>query len=294
MRVGLVGTGRMGTAMGERIVAAGFPLTVHNRTRERAAALLSAGADWADRPAELAAGCDVVLTVLTDDRAVESVYCGPDGLLEDGDGVVFVECSTVRTATVARLHERVRHGGGRLVDAPLAGPPAAARAGRLMVMAGGDAADLATVTPVLDTYSRRTVHMGPVGSGTTMKLVLMSPMGAFFAALAEGLAIGSQAGLDRARMLEVILDSHTAPPVLHDRAALLRGETSVEEPPGFDVQGVRKDLRAIVATGQDFGVPTSVVSAALGTFSAGTAGGYAERDLIFIVDFVRAVAEAGG
>src|SRR5262249_32927729 len=294
MRVGLVGTGRMGTAMGGRILGAGFTLTVHNRTSGRAAALLNAGADWAATAAEVAARSDVVLTVLTDDAAVETVYCGPRGVLEAGDGVIFVECSTVRTTTVARLDPLVRQAGGRLVDAPLAGAPNAAREGRLVVMAGGDAADLATVAPVLDSYSRRTVHMGPVGSGTTMKLVLMAPMGSYFAALAEGLAIGSRAGLERETMLEVILDSHTAPPVLRDRARLLQGDGSPEATPGFDVQGVRKDLRAIVATGQDFAVPTTVAGAALGTFSAAAASGYADRDFVFVVDFVRGVAESSG
>jgi 3-hydroxyisobutyrate dehydrogenase-like beta-hydroxyacid dehydrogenase len=265
-------------------------LTVHNRTRNRAGALLEAGAGWADTAAELADACDVVLTVLTDDAAVESVYSGPDGLLERAAGVVFVECSTVRTATIGRLAAQVRAVGARLVDAPLAGPPAAARAGQLMVMAGGDPDDLAAVEPVLATYSRRIIHMGPVGSGTTMKLALMAPLGSYFAALAEALAIGAQAGLDRARMLDVILDSHTAPPAMRDRADLLLG---ADRPSGFDVAGVRKDLRAIVATGQDFGVPMTTASAALSAYSGATASGFGERDLIFIVDYVRWVAAGG-
>jgi 3-hydroxyisobutyrate dehydrogenase len=290
VRVGLAGTGRMGTAIGKRILAGGFALTVHNRTRPRAAELLEAGARWAASLAELASECDVVLTVLTDDVAVESVYSGASGLLEQAAGVVFVECSTVRTTTVTRLDRRVREAGGRLVDAPLAGPPTAALAGQLVVLAGGDQADLALVRPVLASYSRTTVHMGPVGSGTTMKLVLMAPMGSYFAALAEALAIGSQAGLDRARMLEVILDSHTAPPAMRDRADLLLG---ADRPAGFDVSGVGKDLRAIVATGQDFGVATSTAAAALGVYSAAAASGFADRDLIFIVDYVRWVAQGG-
>jgi 3-hydroxyisobutyrate dehydrogenase len=284
--VGLVGTGRMGLALGERILAAGFPLTVHNRTPEKAKPLLDLGARWADRPSDVAAASDVVQTVLTDDAAVESVYCE---LLEAAHGTVFIESSTVRTSTIVALASRIRTAGARLVDAPLAGPPPAARAGKLMVLAGGADADLAIATPVLQAYARRIVHMGPVGAGTTMKLVLMAPMGIYFAGLAEGLAIGTQLGLDRAAMLDVILDSHGAPPVLRDRAELLLG---AERPTGFPVAGVRKDLQAIVATAQDVGVPASTAAAALGLYAGATVTGFAEQDLVHIVDYVRRVAEA--
>jgi 3-hydroxyisobutyrate dehydrogenase len=284
-RVGLVGTGRMGTAMGERILAAGHRLTVHNRTPERAKSLLDADAVWAATPAEVTAGSDIVITVLTDDAAVDSVY---GSLLADGaGGTLFVESSTVRTATVTRLEPRVRAAGGRLVDAPLAGPPPAARAGQLMVFAGGSEEDVDRARPVLETYARRIVHLGPVGSGATMKLVLMAPMGIYFAGLAEGLAIGAQFGLDRAAMLDVILDSHGAPPVLRDRAELLLG---AQRPAGFEVSGVRKDLQAIVGTAQDLGVAASVAASALGQYAAASAGGFGDQDLVHIVDYVAWVA----
>jgi 3-hydroxyisobutyrate dehydrogenase len=286
VRVGLIGTGRMGTAMGERIMAVGHPLAVHNRTPERAKPLLDAGASWAATPRELTAACDVVVTVLTDDAAVDSVY---DGLLAAGaDGTLFVESSTVRTTTITRLEGRVRAAGGHLVDAPLAGPPAAARAGQLMVFAGGETADVDRARPVIECYARRIAHLGPVGSGTTMKLVLMAPVGIYFAGLAEGLAIGAQFGLDRAAMLDIILDSHGAPPVLRDRAELLLG---AERPAGFEVSGVRKDLQAIVGAAQDVGVAASVAAAALGQYAGASASGFGDQDLIHIVDYAAWVAD---
>jgi 3-hydroxyisobutyrate dehydrogenase-like beta-hydroxyacid dehydrogenase len=230
---------------------------------------------------------DILLTALADDGAVDSVYAQ---LLDaDVSGRLFVDASTVRVATTARLADRVRTAGARLVDAPLAGPPAAARAGQLMVMCGGTDSDVAAATPVIETYARRIVHVGPVGAGTTMKLVLMAPMGAYFAALAEGLAMGERLGLDRSAMLDVILDSHTAPPLLRDRAAVLLGGDAV----GFDIAGVRKDLRAIIATGQNAAVPMSTAAAALAHFAGAAANGFADRDLIFIVDYVRRLAESG-
>jgi 3-hydroxyisobutyrate dehydrogenase-like beta-hydroxyacid dehydrogenase len=103
------------------------------------------------------------------------------------------------------------------------------------------------------------------------------------------LAVGGRLGLDRAAMLDVILDSHTAPPLLRDRADVLTG---AQRPIGFDVSGVRKDLRAIVATGQDAGVPMSMAAGALAHFSGAEANGFGERDFILIVDYVRRLAEA--
>ena len=286
--VGLVGTGRMGTAIGERLLAAGHPLTVHNRTADRAKPLLDAGARWAGSPAELTATADVVLTVVMDDAAVDQVYRGPDGLLRGTpEGRLFVESSTIRTATVHRLDASVRAVGGRLVDAPLSGPPAAARAGRLLVLAGGSAADVAVAEPVLTTFARRVAHLGPCGAGMTMKLVQTMPMAIFFAGLGEALAMGTQLGLDLRQMLEVFLDSQGAPPVLHDRAPLLLG---ADTPPGFEVAGVHKDLLAMVATAQDAGVPASTAAAALGVYAAATAAGYAERDLVFVIEYTRELA----
>lgn len=289
LTVGLVGTGRMGTALGERILAAGHPLTVYNRTPDRTKPLIDAGARAVGSPAEVAGTARLVLSVVNDEAAVDAVYTGPDGLLSGAaTGTVFVEASTVRTSTITALGARVRATGAGLVDAPMAGPPAAARAGQLLVMVGGDPADVDAARPVLETYARRVVHCGPSGSGTTMKLVLMAPMAVYFAGLAEGLAIGGQLGLDRAMMLDVILDSHGAPPVLRDRAELLLG---AERSPGFEVSGVRKDLRAIMATAQDAGVPASTAAAALGQYAGATISGFGDRDLVFIVDYVRRLAQ---
>ncbi|HEY9482243.1 MAG TPA: NAD(P)-dependent oxidoreductase [Micromonosporaceae bacterium] len=286
-RIGLAGIGRMGSAIGDRILAAGFPLAVYNRTAARVAPLIDAGATHARSLGELVSASDIILTVLTDDAAVDSVYA--DLLDADVTGRLFIDASTVRASTIARLADRVRSAGAGLVDAPLAGPPAAARAGQLLVMCGGTESDVATATPAIEAYARRIVHVGPVGAGTTMKLVLMAPMGAYFAALAEGLAVGERLGLDRSTMLDVILDSHTAPPLLRDRAAVLLGGGAV----GFDVAGVRKDLRAIIATGQDAAVPMSTAAAALAHFAGAAAHGFGDRDLIFIVDYVRRLAESG-
>ena len=283
-RIGLVGLGRMGQAIGGRLLAAGFPLTVHNRTRAKADGLLARGAAWADSPAELAERSDIVLTIVTDDRAVEQVFLGPHGLLAgEVGGRLFVEMSTIRTTTIHALRPQVERRGARLLDAPVSGTLEPARQGQLLVLVGGAAEDLERARPALESIGRRIVHMGPSGAGTTMKLVLNMPMAIFWAGLAEAMAIGQQFGLDLALMLDVYLDSPVALPALRAKAPLLLG---APHEVAFDVTGVRKDLLAMLATAQEAGVPAATGAAALALFAAATAAGYGAQDLVFVVDYM--------
>jgi 3-hydroxyisobutyrate dehydrogenase-like beta-hydroxyacid dehydrogenase len=260
----------MGQAMAGRLLAANWLLTVHNRTPARAEGLRANGAAWAASPADLASQADIVLTSLTDDRAVEHTFLGADGLLAGAvTGTLFVEMSTIRPSTIHRLRPLVEARGARLLDAPVSGTLEPARQGQLVAMVGGTETDLARARPVLEVLTRRIVHMGPSGAGTTMKLVLNMPMAIFWAGLGEAMAMGRQFGLDMAQMLDVYLDSPVALPAL-------RGK----------VTGVRKDLLAMVASAQDAGVPAATGSAALALFAAATAAGYGERDLAFLIEYV--------
>jgi 3-hydroxyisobutyrate dehydrogenase len=289
-RIGFAGLGRMGQAMAGRLLAAGFPLAVYNRTRSKAEDLLVRGAAWAETPARLTERSDIVLTILTDERAVEQVYSGASGLLAgDCAGKLFVEMSTIRTVAIQALRPLVEARGARLLDAPVSGTLEPARQGQLLAMVGGAAGDLERVRPALEVLCRRIVHMGPSGSGTTMKLVLNMPMAIFWVGLAEAMAMGSQFGLDRAQMLDVYLDSPVALPALRMKAPLLLG---TPHEVAFDVTGVRKDLLAMIATGQDAGVPMPVGSAALALFAAATAAGYGGRDMIAVVEYLHELVRA--
>jgi 3-hydroxyisobutyrate dehydrogenase len=289
-RIGIAGLGRMGQALAARLLEAGFSLAVYNRTRAKAEALLARGAAWAASPAKLSEQSDIVLTILTDERAVEQTYLGECGLLAAGvSGKLFVEMSTIRLSTIHVLCPQVEARGARLVDAPVSGTVEPARQGQLLALVGGAPADVERARPALATFSRRIVHLGPSGAGTLMKLALNMPMAIFWAGLAEAMAMGRQFGLDTAQMLDVYLDSPVALPALRLKAPLLLG---APHEVAFDVTGVRKDLLAMVATAQDAGVPTATGSAALALFAAATAAGYGERDLVFLVEYMAELARA--
>ena len=235
-RIGFAGLGRMGQAMAGRLLAGGFPLAVYNRTRSKAEELLAQGASWADTPAALTGQADIILTILTDDRAIEQVYNGAHGLLAgDCAGKLFVEMSTIRTSTILALRPKVEARGAQLLDVPVSGTLEPARQGQLLAMVGGRAEDLARARPALELLCRRIVHLGPSGSGTTMKLALNMPMAIFWSGLAEAMAMGSQFGLDRAQMLDVYLDSPVALPARastsgcqpHDRTSCSKPSRSI-------------------------------------------------------------------
>jgi 3-hydroxyisobutyrate dehydrogenase len=250
--IGFIGLGRMGQAMVGRLLGAGFPVIVHNRTEARAARLLEQGAGWAASPQELAHKADIVLTILTDDAAVEQVFTGERGLLKgEVGGKLLVEMSTIRTATIHKLRPQVEACGACLLDAPVSGTVQPAMQGQLLTMVGGANEDVERVRPVLEAFSRRVVHLGPGGAGTTMKLVLNMGMAIFWAGLSEALTMGHQYGLDLEQMLDIYLDSPVALPALRMKAPLLLG---AEHEVAFDVTGVRKDLLAMVGTAQEVGV----------------------------------------
>ncbi len=292
VRAGFVGLGRMGQAMAPRLLEAGYPLTVYNRTPEKAQALVERGATRAESLPAMAATCDIVFTILTNDASVEAVYSVDNGLLAgDVAGTLFVEMSTVRPDTIRQVAALATARGAALVDSPVSGTVAPARNGQLLALVGGDDADVARARPLLDVMCRRVVHLGPTGSGTTMKLVLNMPMAVYWQGLAEALAMGVQSGLDLAEMLELIADSPASLGALPMKIPALLGEAGEV---AFDVTGVRKDLLAMVATGQSVGVPMPAGSAALVSFAAATAAGWGERDLADLIAYYREIVQRSG
>lgn len=201
--VAFLGLGHMGTPMAHRLVAAGLDVVVWNRTRERAAPLTAAGARAADTPAEAATGADVVITMLADPAAVESVLFGQSGAVPAlGSPARLVEMSTIGPDAVRGIAARLPTGVG-LVDAPVAGSVNAAESGTLRIFAGGEPADLEAVTPILSALGS-VVRCGGVGSGASVKLVANTALVAGLTVLGETLTLADRLDVPRELALEVL------------------------------------------------------------------------------------------
>jgi 3-hydroxyisobutyrate dehydrogenase-like beta-hydroxyacid dehydrogenase len=243
--VGLVGTGRMGSAMAAALRSAGLHVMVQNRTSERAAALAAQqGCELCTSPGEVASKADIVLTMLADDDAVLSVWRGPNGLLAGArPETVLVDLSTVMPDAIRSLEADVRATGAGILDSPVSGSVATATSGQLTLMVGGDAADLERARAALEPLAKTIVHVGPLGSGAAMKLAVNTVIFGLNEAVAEGLVLAEAAGIDRSLAYGVIADSAVgAPYVGYKRAAFVDPEAT---PVAFALDLAAKDLRLI-------------------------------------------------
>ncbi|KPK07523.1 MAG: 6-phosphogluconate dehydrogenase [Betaproteobacteria bacterium SG8_39] len=209
-RIGFVGLGVMGAPMAGHLLAAGYPLTVHDLSEdaERRFAAAHPAASVARTPRALAAQADVVVTMLPDGQVVERVALGEDGLIGGlAAGALLLDSSSSEPWLTRRTAEALAARGVAMVDAPVSGAQAGAQSAQLVFMVGGDAAPVARVTPILRRMGRTLFHLGPLGAGHAMKCInnLITAMN--FLATAEGLVIGTRAGLDPAAMNAVLNES---------------------------------------------------------------------------------------
>lgn len=281
MDIGLIGTGRMGAAMGERLIDLGHRLSVWNRTADKAKRLLERGATLAPSPAAVARACDLTLTILTDAKAIEAVYDGPDGLLAgDVVGKLFVDMSTVAPETIRALAARAHAKKAALVECPVGGTVGPAREGKLLGMAGGSGADFARARPVLEQLCRRVDLLGPNGAGSAMKLAINLPLAIYWEALGEAVSLVRDAGIAPEKMIEILADSSGGTNALKNRGPKL--VAALKEGPkaevGFDIDGMRKDLRTMLAVGGAMGVDLPLTAKALECYDGAAQAGWGSRD----------------
>jgi 3-hydroxyisobutyrate dehydrogenase-like beta-hydroxyacid dehydrogenase len=249
----------MGAGMAARLIKAGHEVTVYNRTRAKADALVAEGAQAADSVAG-ACGGDAVITMLANDAAVESVVFGDGGIIDSlPKGAIHVSSSTISVALSERLAAAHAKAGQRYVAAPVFGRPDAAATGKLFVVAAGTADAIKAVAPLLDAIGQKTV----VASETPQMANLIKLSGNFLTAsviesLGEAMALVSKAGMDRRRYLDILTSTAFDAPVFKTFGGLIADEKF--EPAGFAVTLAHKDIRLALAAGEDLRVPLPLAS----------------------------------
>jgi 3-hydroxyisobutyrate dehydrogenase len=281
MKIGVAGLGAMGAAIAARLIELGHTVTVWNRTPEKAKPLGEAGAKVVGSPAEVAAASDAVITILTDGKAIDDVYNGPNGLLSgEVKGKLFIEMSTVAPKVETALAPKVRGKGATMVECPVGGSTAPARQGKLLGLMGAEPADAARAKPILDQLCRKVEHCGPIGAGAAMKLAINLPLMVAWQAYGEAFAIARSVGWSPRRLLDLFVESNGANKALAMRADMIvtMFEGKDPGPTTFSIANGVKDLRTMIETGEALGADMIATKAALAGFEDATSHGFGGGD----------------
>jgi 3-hydroxyisobutyrate dehydrogenase-like beta-hydroxyacid dehydrogenase len=260
MKLAFIGLGQMGQGMAANLLKAGYNVTVYNRSADKAAGLLAQGAKLAKTPADAAQGAEAVFTMLADDKALEAVVFGGDGLISTlAPGAVHVSSSTISVALAERLTQAHAEAGQHFVSAPVFGRPDAAAAAKLFIVAAGAPEAVARLQPVFDALGQRTFVL----SETPSRANLVKLSGNFLIAsviesLSEAFALVAKGGIDPAAYLDLLTSTLFTAPVYKTYGGLIADERFT--PPGFAAPLGQKDVRLVLAAGEALNVPLPLAS----------------------------------
>jgi 3-hydroxyisobutyrate dehydrogenase-like beta-hydroxyacid dehydrogenase len=287
-KIGFIGMGRMGSAMTRRLLEAGYPVTVYDRTDSRIQEAEDAGASPARTPAELAEKCQVVMSCVTNDEAQQDVMYGPNGALTGvHPGSIIIDLSTVSPGASRRLYQAAVERGAHMIDAAVSGSVPQVVQGSLVIFVGGDESTFLWCKPILDVLGSRSFHMGASGMGTTMKLSVNTLLGLGMQALAEAIALGQKAGIDRAVLLDALDQTFVLSPGQKSKLENVRRD---EYPINFPLSLMHKDFDLVLKEAYDLSVTMPATAAAQQMASAASAEGI-DADFSIMIRFMEKLAK---
>src|SRR6266849_8096140 len=287
--IGFIGMGHMGSHMAPRLIGAGYHLTVYDRTREKAQAI--AGASVAETPEEAAANSDVVISIVSNDAALEEVMPGPNGVLAGTHaGSVIIDMSTVSPHTSRHLFQAARAKGVAMIDAAVSGSVPQVEQGSLVIFVGGERETYEQCKPILDVLGKQSIYLGSSGKGTTMKLVVNLLLGLGRQALAEALVLGEKAGLEREQLIDVLKQTAVVSP---RQQADLEHARQREYPADFALALMYKDFHLVLDEAFEVSAPVPMTAVAQ-QIAAAAMRGEGEEDASAIIQFMEAFAGISG
>ena len=286
--VGYIGLGLMGKSIARNILKAGFPLVVHNRSRDPVEELVGEGARRAHTPAEVASQVEIVMTCLPDSPDVENVALGPKGIIEGAhQGLIYVDNSTIKPATARRVASNLDVKGVQCLDAPLSGGDIGARQGTLAIMVGGPIEALERVMPVFQAMGKTITHVGEAGAGQIAKAANQIMTAAQMVAMGELLIFSQKAGADPRKVVEAIRGGAAQCWTLDVKPPRL---FSGNREPGFKAHMHAKDLAIILDTAREYGIPLPSVALDYQLYQALLEMGMANLDTSAILAILETLA----
>jgi 3-hydroxyisobutyrate dehydrogenase-like beta-hydroxyacid dehydrogenase len=279
-KLGFVGIGYMGRPIAQRLLESGFKMVAYDRHRTKAEELIQYGGTVAASVAELSSSCDVVLSCLASDEAVLHVYGGTDGaFVNTRRGALVIDLSTVNPKTSQELSRLGSERGVDVLDVTISGSTPAAKQGTLTLFGGGDQGCFAAAESIFRVIARKYFYLGPSGSGATMKLVVNTLLGIGMQAIAEAVALGEKAGLDRNRLLDILAETAVIAPA---HVGKLERALKNDYSPQFPLRLMNKDFSLILNLAAAAGAQMPATRAAFEVNAAQSAQGQ-EQDFSAVI-----------
>jgi 3-hydroxyisobutyrate dehydrogenase len=281
MKIGIAGTGKMGTAIAARLKSVGHDLLVWNRTEAKAQAAIALGATWYPTARDLIQQSDIVICLLTNEQALDDVYFSSNGLLSaPAQGKLIIEMSTVSPDKQAVMAEKASKVGVKYLECPVGGSIGPAKEGKLIGFVGGSAEDLEIARPLLEQMCKRVEHVGNHGAGSMMKLAINLPLLVYWHTFAEALSLIQPLGLDPKRVVDIFSETSGGPNLLKNRGAfiaqsLIDGKSDTVN---VTLNTVIKDLNAMRTHAQTLDRKLPLTELAMANFEASAKSGLGDAD----------------
>ena len=288
--IGFIGIGLMGKHMARHLLEAGHPLTIWNRSREKADGLLAAGAKWAESPKMVATASDVVITMVTDSAASEAVCCGTDGILEGAhDGLILIDMGSIAPEMSRAIAGRANARGVAMLDAPVTGNPKVAEAGKLGIMIGGPRETYEACLSIFEILAAKIVYVGEEnGTGTTLKLINNLILGVAIEAVSEAMVLAAKVSIDPRKVIEITSVGGARTGAMETRGErMIRGDFT----PGFSTNNMYKDLTSVMKLADEAGVSLPATSTSWDILRAAKSRGDGDLDSCCVLRILEDLAQ---
>jgi 3-hydroxyisobutyrate dehydrogenase/glyoxylate/succinic semialdehyde reductase len=284
MQIGFIGLGIMGSRMAANLLKNNFNLTVYNRSKDKAAALLEKGASWAEDPAGVSRKSDVLFTMLSTPEVVAQTALGPDGFLDAlRQDALWVDCSTVNPSFSKQMAAEARKRGVRFMDAPVSGSKVPAETGGLIFLVGGDPGDVKICEPFFTVMGSRVIHAGRQGSGAALKMVFNMLLGVSMLAFSEAMSLGQSLGLSQDLLLNALPGTPVAAPFIGLKKEKIKTR---DFSPEFPLRWMQKDLHLATVSAYETGAALPLVSTAKEMFAMALRSGMGDKDISAVYELL--------
>lgn len=287
-KVGFIGLGIMGEMMAKRLLSNGFELVVYNRTKDKISNLGSSKVIPAETPGEVAKNCEIVISMLADSKAVESVVYDKDGILNSvRSGFIHIDMSTISPTTTRKLYDDYRTFNAYFIHAPVLGGKAQAESGNLLIFAGGDKSAIEKCKGIFSVLGKRVWEFSSVEESARLKLAMNSMIATMIMALVQAFIVAEKAGIPKETVLEVLENS-----ALNSQMYQVKGKSIIDGnfQPSFYVKHLLKDVNLILETAQELKVPLPVISAIREIYITALSKGYEDLDYSAIYKVISEMA----